>query len=128
MQTFDKASAYSAVGMETGTLYASPHKLVSMLLEGAIDAMSQAAFAITSKNDELKIKKIRHALNIVTKGLKAPLDMKIGGELASNLFDVYSHIEEMLIAANLGNDVKPLTEASALLKTIKDGWDGIAPS
>mgnify|MGYP003485744070 CR=1 FL=1 len=60
------ASAYAKVGVETGVVAASPHKLISMLFEGAIVAIRAAGQQMQAGDIEGKGKSISKAIDITT--------------------------------------------------------------
>ena len=119
------ASAYEQVGLETGVSAASPHKLISMLFEGAIQALNQAAIALSVKDLAGKGALIGKAISIIDEGLGASLDMKAGGELANNLAALYDYMVRRLLTANLRNDAQMLREVTGLLAGLKEAWDAI---
>ena len=48
------ANAYAKVGLETGVVAASPHKLIVMLFDGALAAVRSAAIHMTARDIEKK--------------------------------------------------------------------------
>lgn len=75
-----------------------------------------------------KGKSISHAISIVDNGLRASLDKKVGGSIASSLDALYQYISHRLLIANLNNDADILHEVHALLLDLKMTWDAIAPT
>lgn len=61
-------------------------------------------------------------------GLRDALDKDKGGEIASNLDNLYAFMQQRLSQANLQNDPAMLDEVAGLLREIKQGWDGIRHS
>jgi len=122
------SGAYRQIGLETGVSGASPHHLIVMLFDGALEAIAQARGAIQQHQIEVKVKAITKALSIVDEGLKASLDLQSGGELALNLNNIYAYISTRLLHANLRNDDAALAECAALLMPLREAWVGIAPS
>lgn len=121
------ASAYARVGVESGVMSASPHKLIVMLFDGAVAAIRAARIHIEAGNTAEKGKAISKALDIVNNGLAAALDAEQGGEVAGNLASLYDYIARQLLAANLRNDVTKLDEAERLLNDIASAWREIEP-
>lgn len=119
------ANAYAKVGVETGVLAASPHKLIVMLFEGAMVAVSTAARQMEAGDIAAKGKSISKAITIIENGLRASLDRKAGGEIAANLESLYDYMAARLLAANLGNDPALLDEVHRLLGELKGAWDAI---
>jgi flagellar protein FliS len=120
-------SAYKDVGIETSVLGADPHKLTSMLFEGALMSISNARHDMVDRNHAAKGKSISKAIAIIGEGLNASLDRKAGGELAQNLSSLYDYMVGRLVQANANNDVAVLDEVSALLGELKGAWDSIRP-
>lgn len=119
------ASAYAKVGIETGVVAASPHKLISMLFEGAIVAIRAASQHMQAGDIEAKGKSISKAIDIIDNGLKASLDIKAGGEIAANLQALYQYMSGRLLEANLKNAPELLDEVKALLTDVSSAWEAI---
>jgi len=120
------ASAYANIGMETGVAAASPHKLIVMLFDGALQAVANGLAGMRSGDLTLKGKSISHASLIIDSGLRAALDKKAGGEIAEGLDALYQYMGERLVAANLKNDAVLLLEVQRLLTELRDAWNAIA--
>lgn len=128
MNTTAAIKAYAKVGIESGVNAADPHKLISLLYEGALQAIANARNDILNKDISAKGKAISKALAILDEGLLASLDKKAGGDLAQNLAALYEYMLMRLIAANLKNDVTALDEVARLLTDLKEAWDSIRPA
>jgi len=115
---------YGKVAAESEVAYASPHRLVQMLMEGALDKVATAKGQIDRGDLEGKSKHITWAISIIN-GLRSSLDMQAGGEIAVNLDDLYSYMTRRLIDANVQNDSLVLDEVSALMLEIKGAWDAM---
>ncbi len=127
MNTSVGAKAYKDVGLETSVMGADPHKLVAMLFQGALLAISEAKYEMQNRHTEAKGKAISKAIAIIGEGLQASLDRKAGGELAQNLFDLYGYMIKRLVNANLNNDATILDEITRLLAELQDAWNTIRP-
>src|SRR5690349_9726493 len=121
------ASAYAKVGVETGVMAASPHKLIVMLFEGAMVAVNSAAQLMGAGDIAGKGKSISKAIAIIEEGLRASLDRQTGGEIAANLDALYQYMNTRLVLANRDNDREKLEEVLRLLAELKGAWDAIAP-
>lgn len=119
------ANAYASVGVETGVVAASPHKLVVMLFEGAMAAVASGIQHMQSGDIANKGMAISKAITIIDCGLRASLDKKVGGEIALNLDALYEYMSNSLVIANLKNQTQPLEEVYQLLKGLKDSWESI---
>jgi flagellar protein FliS len=100
---------YSQVAVQANTTYASPHRLIQMLLEGALEKIATAKGHLARGSIANKGQQISWALSIIG-GLRASLDMSAGGEIAQNLFNLYDYMERRLLHANLRNDVAALNQ------------------
>jgi flagellar protein FliS len=128
MNTTTGIKAYTKIGIESGITAADPHKLISMLYEGALLAIAKAKNGILLSDIPAKCAAISKALAIIDEGLKACLDYNAGGELAQNLSSLYDYMIMRLVTANLKNDVDVLNEISGLLTDLKGAWDTIRQS
>ncbi len=119
------ANAYAKVGLETGVVAASPHKLIVMLFDGAIESLRNAAVHMQARQIEKKGNAISKAIMIVENGLRASLDKNAGGQIARSLDDLYEYIGRRLMEANLTNKTEMLDEVIALLTDLKSAWEAI---
>jgi len=115
---------YRQVNVHGTVSEASPYQLVQMLFQGALDRISMAKACIAEKDIPAKAEHITKALNIVGE-LRGSLDLKVGGELAENLDNLYEYMSRRLVEANLGSDVAILNEVASLMGEIKSAWDAI---
>jgi len=120
------ANAYAKVGMETGVVAASPHKLIVMLFDGALVALSTALNGMQTGNIGEKGKSISKAIMIIDSGLRAALDKKAGGEIAEGLDALYEYMSGRLLTANINNDPGIIEEVQRLLTELRDAWNAIA--
>ncbi len=119
------AKAYANVGVETGVSAASPHQLIVMLFEGALVAVSTGLHNMKIGNIPGKGQAISKAIMIIDSGLRASLDKKGGGEIATNLDALYEYMSNRLLLANLKNQPEVLEEVYRLLKDLKEAWAAI---
>lgn len=120
-------NAYANVGLSTDIMSADPHKLTSMLFEGALLTIAKARHAMAHDAPATKGQHISKAIAIIGEGLHASLDKEIGGELARNLAALYDYMVKQLMHANIKNDAGALDEVAHLLTELKDAWDSIRP-
>lgn len=125
---FGGASAYKQIAVETSVPSADPHALILLLFEGAEAAIHLAKGKMLEKDIPAKGNAISKAIQIVSDGLHASLDIKAGGELAEQLAALYDYIVQRLLWANLKNDIAALDECLNLLGEIHSAWAEIAPS
>lgn len=122
------ASAYARVGVETGVIAASPHKLIVMLFDGAIVSIANALAHLESGDIAAKGQSISKTIAIIENGLRASLDKKAGGEIADSLDKLYEYMTSRLVLANLENRPELLHEVENLLRDLKQSWEAIAPA
>lgn len=118
-------NAYANVGMETGVVAASPHKLIVMLFDGALLSLNNALMHMRAGNIGEKGKAISRAILIIDSGLRASLDKKVGGEIAEGLDSLYEYMSERLLQANLKNQPDIIEEVQRLLTDLRDAWNAI---
>lgn len=118
-------AAYQKVGIETGVDAADPHKLVLMLFDGAMLAVSGASLHMQRNEIAKKGEAVSKAINIIANGLKASLDTQAGGELAERLAALYDYMCARLLHANMNNQPAVLDEVSHLLAELKGAWEQI---
>ncbi|MFJ3058395.1 flagellar export chaperone FliS [Herbaspirillum sp. NPDC087042] len=122
------ANAYANIGMETGVLAANPHKLITMLFDGALVAIAMGKKHMADGDIRSKGKSITHAILIIDNGLRASLNKNVGGELALNLDSLYEYMSRRLFQANATNDPAILDEVHGLLTDIRSAWEQINPN
>ena len=116
--------AYQRVNTQTSITDADPHKLIQLLYNGAIERINMAKARMQAKDYAGKGQLIGKAIEIIG-GLRSFLDFEKGGELSAQLEALYDYMERTLLEASAKNDVSKLDEVLGLLRTVKDGWDGI---
>ncbi|MCB1789037.1 MAG: flagellar export chaperone FliS [Gammaproteobacteria bacterium] len=115
---------YGKVAAESEVAYASPHRLVQMLMEGALDKVATAKGCIERGDLEGKSRQLTWAMSIIN-GLRSSLDMDAGGAIAVNLDDLYAYMTRRMIDASVGNDAAALAEVIDLMLEIKGAWDAM---
>ncbi|WGS49745.1 flagellar export chaperone FliS [Paraburkholderia sp. D15] len=121
------ANAYARVGVETGVMGASPHRLIVMLYQGARQAIAQARMHLQQGNVAGRGEAIGKAIQIVESGLQQSLNIEAGGEIAERLDALYGYMSRRLLEANIKQSEAMLVEVDGLLATLEEAWVGIAP-
>lgn len=124
MNSHSAVNQYQSIGNQSEAMDASPHRLIQMLMEGALDRIAIAKGAMQQQDVELKGERISSAISII-EGLRASLNKEAGGEISANLDNMYEYMARRLMEANLKNDVDMLDEVADLMRKIKSGWDEI---
>jgi flagellar protein FliS len=115
---------YQQVSVHSGIMDASPHRLVQMLMEGALEKIALAKGNMGNQLLSEKGKNIGIAITIIG-GLQSSLNYETEGGLAENLNNLYDYMSRRLVVANLHNDQEILDEVAGLMMEIKMGWDSI---
>ncbi|MDF3936917.1 flagellar export chaperone FliS [Pseudomonas citronellolis] len=115
---------YQNVNTQSQVHDASPHRLIQMLMEGGLSRIAQAKGSMEREQFAQKGMLIAKAAAIIG-GLREALNFEAGGEIAQNYANLYDYMSRRLSDANRSNEVEILDEVSGLLRTIKEGWDGI---
>ncbi|NWN91758.1 flagellar export chaperone FliS [Marinobacter adhaerens] len=116
--------AYQRVNTQTSITDADPHKLIQLLYNGALERINMAKARMQARDYEGKGKLIGKAIEIIG-GLRSFLDFEKGGDLAARLEGLYDYMERTLLEASARNDMAKLDEVANLLRSVKEGWDGI---
>jgi flagellar protein FliS len=117
-------STYRHVGVQSAIDDASPHRLITMLLNGALDHIAAARGAMDRGDTATQGSRLGKSITIID-NLRASLDHEQGGELAGRLAALYDYMERRLLEASRRTDTAILDEVASLLREIKTGWDGI---
>lgn len=118
------AKQYTNIATTTQAEAASPHALILMLLNGAIEKLYAAKGFLERGNIEQKGRHLFWAISIIA-GLRSCLDFDKGGDIAMNLERLYDYMERRLMEANSANSVEMIEEVAGLLRTIREGWESI---
>ncbi len=119
--------AYSNVDryLETEVFGAEPVTLVCMLYRGAIEAATAARRHLKAGDIRQRSRQILRALAILRE-LSRSLDPQYP-QFSRPLQDLYSYMEQQLLAANARQIDGPLAEVEQLLCTLLEGWKSAAP-
>ena len=116
--------SYGDVKNSSGVASANNVQLIQMLFDGLLESLVTARGHIQHKNINEKSKAIARATRIVI-GLQGALDFEKGGDLATNLNELYSYVTRRLFHVNAHNDLAVLDEVHGLMREIRDAWDGM---
>lgn len=119
------AKAYQEVNVSSAVNSASPVRLIVLLYEGAMGALTSARLEMGNNNVVAKARLITRAIDIIN-GLRAALDSGKGGEIAASLEDLYEYMVRQLTMANLKNEPELLDEVHRLLTELHGAWINLA--
>lgn len=110
------------VYLQNQILTASPKKLVSLLLEGAVKNLKLAKIHIEKENFAEAHTALVKYQDIITE-LQQTLNFEEGGEVAENLDQMYSFLLEQAINANLQKDVTIINSSINLVEQLLQTWN-----
>lgn len=118
-------SQYQQVNTAAAIESASPHRLVQMLMAGCLQRIAEAKGALARNDMAARGLAIGKAIDIVA-GLQSSLNSEVQSPLPQQLDALYQYMQQRLLQANMHADPEALDEVAGLMRTIKEGWDGIA--
>lgn len=115
---------YKTIDAQSATACASPHRLIQMLMESALESLAKTRGHIQRGDIAGRGEQIGRAISLVG-GLREGLNLDSGGALAANLDRLYDYIQNRLLEANLHADSELIDEVIHLLHPVKEAWDAI---
>jgi len=117
---------------ETRIKTASQGQLIIMLYNEAVRQLDQALELIGSnksgKKDPSKIEKIGKAVvktQEIVSELMVSLDFEQGGDIATNLFSLYTWFNRELMEANINQDARRLSKVREHIDTLRTAWQEV---
>ncbi|AEF81757.1 flagellar export chaperone FliS [Leadbettera azotonutricia] len=118
---------------ETRVKTASQGQLIIMLYDEAVKHLDRGLELLgmneAAKKDPGKIeqvnKSILKAQEIITE-LMVSLDFEQGGDIAKNLFSLYTWFNQELLEANIKQDLRRITVIRNMLSELRGAWSEIA--
>lgn len=100
---------------------ASPLQLVIMLYDGALRFMEAGKHAMLKRDVFLQNDGLTKAQRILSE-LLSTLDLEKGGDVAKNLFSIYTYVYDRLVEANLDDKPELVDECTAILSELRESW------
>jgi flagellar protein FliS len=119
-----KLAAYRSTSVHSGLEAADPHRLIVMLMDGALERITTARGCMQRGDMVEKARLLNRAVSIVGE-LRNSLDLKAGGQIAENLGELYDYMCRRLLKATSENRIEMLDEVSGLLQQIRSAWVAI---
>lgn len=116
---------YQQVDTRTAVEGASPHRLVQLLMEGVLRRLAEARGAMARGDIAARGERVGKAIAILNT-LQASLNKEVNSELPEQLDALYDYMQRRLLAVSAQGDEAALEEVMELMRTVKEGWDGIA--
>jgi flagellar protein FliS len=131
MYSRNAARQYHSVHSHGQVADASPARLVQVVFEHILTNLATAQGCMERIQNNLpyndvvvKCKAMGKAVRLIGQ-LDATLDMEKGGQISTNLHNLYLYMLGRLTTANANNDAQIVREVTNLVATIKKGWDQI---
>lgn len=118
------ANQYQQVGLRSEIEGADPHRLIQMLMEGALTRMVQAKAKMQEQDHEAKANLLGRVMEIIAT-LQTSLDHEKGRDIAANFDRLYDYMNRRLLEASSLNDPDLIDEVMSLMLEIKAAWDAI---
>jgi flagellar secretion chaperone FliS len=120
----DPKAAYLSARATSSVHGASPHRLIALLFDACHESLAVAKGAIDRKEVKQKADAIKKAMEIIVR-LQAALDLEKGGQIATQLDDLYTFCTNRLALANAINDIAMIDEVYRVIAELKAGWKQI---
>ena len=117
-------AAYQSAAAHGGVAASDPHRLIVMLMDGALERIATARGCMQRGETTEKARLLNRTVSIVAE-LRGSLDMNAGGQIAANLSELYDYMTRRLLTALANNQVELLDEVSTLLNEIRSAWVAI---
>ena len=124
MNMINAIDAYKDTKVQTAIDDASPHQLVKLLLDGALERIASASGAMERGEIALTGEAIGKSISILD-NLRVSLDHQQGGAVAANLEQLYDYMTRRLLEASVAQDAELLAEVMGLVKEIKSAWEEV---
>ncbi len=102
----------------------SPAAIIERLYQAMERSLAAAKDAMEKGQTVIKGEKLGHALAIIGE-LQASLDMEKGGEIAQNLYDIYSFATHRLLMANVRDDTAMIDEVIRTIQPLSEAWSQV---
>ncbi len=119
-------AVYQSVAVHGTVTCADPHRLVLMLMDGALERMAIARGYIDRGQIGKKAQALHQCINIVNELLGA-VNVSKGGPLAQNLIELYDYMLRQLLLANADSNPERIKEVASLMGEIRSAWVAIGP-
>lgn len=117
-------AAYQSAAAHGGVAASDPHRLIVMLMDGALERIATARGCMQRGETAEKVRLLNRTVSIVAE-LRGSLDMSAGGQIAANLGDLYDYMNLRLLTALANNQPEVLDEVSTLLNDLRGAWVAI---
>ncbi|MEO8063021.1 MAG: flagellar export chaperone FliS [Pseudomonadota bacterium] len=116
-----KLAAYRSTSVHTGVAASDPHRLIVMLMDGALERIATARGQMQNGGGAEKGPLLHRAVAIIDE-LRNSLNFKAGGDISTNLDALYDYMCVRIMQANASNKPEWLDEVGRLLGEVRAAW------
>lgn len=117
---------YQQSSVDSVAATATPHQLIAMLLEGALDRIARARGAAHNGDGAGRMRNVGSAISII-EYLSLSLNLELG-PISDRLAALYDFCVRRLAQANASGDARMLDEVAEVLRPIKLAWEELPRS
>ena len=118
-------NAYKKDSLKSDLAGADPHRIIQLLMQGALERLALSKGFIERRDMESKSNTLTRVVEIIN-ALRDALDREANPELVDNLDALYGYMIEQVHEAGLNMDVSKIDVVMQLMLEIKGAWDQIA--
>jgi flagellar biosynthetic protein FliS len=106
-------------------LSAHPVEIVNMLYQLGMDSLNSALAHLKDGNALARARAVTRAQGAVNE-LMLALDHEAGAPFSRTLAELYAYVQEQIIRGHTQQSEQAFREALSILKTLAEGWSGVA--
>jgi len=118
-------NAYKKDSLKSDLASADPHRVIQLLMQGALERLALGKGCIERSDWEGKASALTSAVEIIN-SLRDSLDRSVNPELVDNLESLYDYMTVQITEASVTKDTALLDQVIALILQIKGAWDQIS--
>jgi flagellar protein FliS len=109
---------------KTNIQTADPIKLVLMCYDVVVRDLEAAKSSHVDRDMEKMYEKVHHAQDIITE-LLLSLDYERGGEISTNLSQIYNYMIRQLMGINSQQDIDVYDSLVHMLRELREAWEHV---
>ena len=117
-----KLAAYRSTSVHSGLEASDPHRLIVMLMDGALERLATARGLMKNGTGAAEKAQLLHRAVAIIDELRNSLNLKAGGDISRNLDSLYDYMCMRIMQANASNNAEWLDEVSRLLGEVRAAW------
>ncbi|MBC8118415.1 MAG: flagellar export chaperone FliS [Burkholderiaceae bacterium] len=117
-----KLAAYRSTSVHSGVAASDPHRLIVMLMDGALERLATAGGLMKNGTGSAEKAQLLHRAVAIIDELRNSLNLKAGGDISRNLDSLYDYMCMRIMQANGSNKPEWLDEVSRLLGEVRAAW------